>query len=78
MNLYKISQIENNDWDTYDGAIVCAETANEARCINPDDSDNYNVWIHPTKVHQYVYVELIGKALENTQKGVVLASFNAG
>lgn len=35
MNLYKISQDVNDDYDTWDSAIVCAENENEARKIHP-------------------------------------------
>ncbi|TGE52979.1 hypothetical protein C6P18_02595 [Weissella confusa] len=31
MNLYKISQDVNDDWDTYDSAVVVAESAEAAR-----------------------------------------------
>ncbi len=31
MKLYKISQNINNNYDTYDSAIVCAENEDEAR-----------------------------------------------
>lgn len=35
MNIYKISQNINNGWDTYDSAIVCAESEEDARKIHP-------------------------------------------
>lgn len=35
MNLYKISQDVNNDWDTFDSAVVVAESAEEAKKIIP-------------------------------------------
>jgi hypothetical protein len=37
MNLYKISQNSNNDYDTYDSAIVAAESEDAARRIHPGD-----------------------------------------
>lgn len=33
--LYKLSQNLNNDYDTYDSAIVCADSEQEARKIHP-------------------------------------------
>ena len=44
MNLYKISQSANNDYDTYDSAIVAAENEEEARKINPCKYDPYRDW----------------------------------
>jgi len=47
MNLYKISQTVNNDYDTYDSAVVAAPSAEAAKRICPDgfyelrDDDNY-------------------------------------
>jgi inorganic pyrophosphatase/exopolyphosphatase len=92
MNLYKISQSENRDYDTYDSAIVAAETDEEARQIHPCPSygrcnsngefvSNYGPeWPQrdwaPT-VFQ-VNVEFIGTAKDGTEAGVILASFNAG
>lgn len=35
MNLYKISQDVNDDWDTFDSAVVVAESAEEAKKIIP-------------------------------------------
>lgn len=35
MNLYLIWQDENNDYDTYDSAIVCAKSGDEAVKIHP-------------------------------------------
>lgn len=39
MKLWLISQSENNGWDTYDSAVVAAETEDEARNIYPDNWD---------------------------------------
>ena len=35
MKLYKISQDENNDYDTFDSAVVMAETEEQARNMDP-------------------------------------------
>lgn len=77
-NLYLIWQDENGDYDTYDSAVVCAETEEEARNIHPGlspENAKYN-WVEDTsKVH----VILIGKASDrNRGSGVICASFNAG
>lgn len=86
MKIYLISQKVNNDYDTYDSAVVCAENENEARKINPGggeeitdnpDTDGtalYSVWCFLKDVQ----VEYIGEAKEGSVKDVILASFRAG
>jgi hypothetical protein len=39
MKLWLISQEVNNNWDTYDSAVVAANTEEEARLIYPDNWD---------------------------------------
>lgn len=82
MNLYLISQDENNDFDTFDCAVVRAESEEEAARINPDGKgerwipkDSYDTWAHSVEA---VSVVLLGVALEGSTKGVVCASFNKG
>lgn len=81
MNLYLLTQDVNMGWDTYDSAIVCAESEEEAVKIHP----NGEIW---GTVYQWDYAwaenpslvkcRKIGVADESIEKGVVLASFNAG
>jgi hypothetical protein len=77
MNLYLISQSVNNDYDTFDSAIVAAESDEDARRMHPggDYDEPGRTW---TADQSKVQVELIGIAKEDTKAGVVLASFNAG
>ena len=86
MNIYKISQTVCRGYDTYDSAIVVAETAQSATLIYPswhkeknwyeDYEDNpCFAWSHPKDVQ----VKLIGIASrEFTEECVLLASYNAG
>lgn len=78
MKLWIISQTENDDYDTYDSAVVAAKTADDARHIMPGHGewgDTYSAWCSsPDKVE----VKCIGEAAPNTSAGVILASFNAG
>lgn len=87
MKLYLISQSVNNDYDTFDEAVVCAESEEEARKIHPDggydyeedgvarDRDTlYGTWAKKKDVK----VTEIGEANEKQKKGVVCASFHAG
>lgn len=91
MNLYLISQKDNSGYDTYDSAVVAAESDEAAKIISPCGSrtwdqtrgvwlfggayeDEHSSWTHPDNVS----VKLIGTAVEGTDAGVVVASFNAG
>jgi len=78
MKLWRISQDKNRGYDTYDSAIVAANTEDEARHITPstrDWGDTYSAWVsRPDQVE----VEEIGEAKEGTEAGIILASFNAG
>lgn len=75
MNLYKISQTINGGYDTFDAAIVAAESENEARDIHPN-GEGYETlygWCSP----EYVKVELLCENYRGSA-GVILASYNAG
>ena len=80
MKLFLLSQNINSGYDTYDSIIVCAETEEDARKIHPYGGENtknngeYSVWADP----EDVFVEEIGTANKDVEKGVVIASFNAG
>ena len=74
MKLYLISQSENNDYDTYDSAVVCAPNEATARSITP----GYGFGSSWCSSPQAVKVEFIGDASCDVKEGVVLASFNAG
>lgn len=83
MKLWLISQTINTDYDTYDSAVVAAETEEEARRTYPSGSPDkgwpdklgmFPDWALPADV---TAVE-IGTAKEGTKPGVIIASFNAG
>ncbi len=87
MNLYLISQKTNQDYDTFDSAVVAAPTAEVAAQMDPaeDTLSGYIDWDNPElRVDHWcdnlsdVKVRLIGKAVEGTKQGVICASFNAG
>lgn len=88
MKLYRISQEENNGYDTYDSAVVAAPDEETAKDIAPDNYSTrcvmvdwerakraYSDW---AKTRDAVKVEYIGEAKEGTEQGVIVASFNAG
>lgn len=74
MKLYKISQDENNDWDTYDSAVVAASTAKKAITIHPGGS-HYTIgdWADS----KFIKVEFLGTAKKGTKKSVICASYKA-
>lgn len=74
MKLYLISQDSNNNYDTYDSAVVAARNAEEAKKTKIGDIGPYGSWVSPSKVE----VKLIGTAVKGTEEGVLLGSFNAG
>jgi hypothetical protein len=75
MNLYLISQVVNQDYDTFDAAVVCAESEQDARLIHPEGPDGWeSMWAPVDKVE----VKFLGSADPSVEAGVVCASFNAG
>lgn len=83
MNLYLLVQRENTGYDTYDSCVVAAANADLARLIRPS---SYHTW---EDLKQYdpmdwaskpenVEVILLGTAIEGTEDGIVISSFNAG
>ena len=80
MNLYLISQDVNNNYDTYDSAVVQAKSEEEARKIYPGrkngllpDYITYD-WANPKNVK----VQIIGSAAPGIEDVVICASYNAG
>ena len=79
LKLFKIWQEVNNNRNTYDAAIVVAESEYEAVMINPDvhneEWNDYNEWCDI----DHVNVLCIGDATGDLKAGdFVVASFNAG
>jgi len=80
MNLWLISQTDVKGWDTFDSAVVAAETEEEAKLMYPGNGDDIRnesgeFW---TKRPELVTAILIGNATNGIEKGVVCASFHAG
>lgn len=80
MNLYRLTQNENRGYDTYDACIVAARTLDDAAQIHPSAFckkcwDQSGSW---ASTPENVNVEYIGKAATGIERGVILASFNAG
>ena len=83
MKLYLISQDENQDYDTYGSAVVCALDEDSARMMAPN-GENGEQFNFATRYSQWcsspdkVVVKFIGDAAPDLPVGVVCASFNAG
>ena len=93
MKLWLLRQEQREGYDTYDSAIVAAETEDQARRIHPSDSYEYSEakkcfgykdssWNFNddswAKDIELITVSEIGEANPDLPAGVVLASFNAG
>jgi len=42
MKLYLLSQDVNDEWDTYDSCVVCAEDEDDARRVHPSSDVTHN------------------------------------
>ena len=90
MKLWMISQNENDDYDTFDSAVVAAETEADARHMSPAD-----IWMSPGHIRSdaerednkrcywtsnvdAVTVRLLGEAAPGMEAEIICASFNAG
>ena len=77
--LYLISQNSTRGYDTYDSCVVCAESEEAARMINPDGE-----WTRTYRRSSWcstpdqVTVQCLGSAKPSLELGIVLSSFNAG
>ena len=79
MNIYLISQDENDDYETYDSAVVAAESEADARSISPDGAECEIKGISWVWTNQaYVTARFIGIAGIGINRGVICSSFNAG
>lgn len=79
MKLYLLSQSENDGYDTFDSCVVCAESEEDAKTITPDGHpmipNAYATWASDVS---NVQCQEIGEANAFQQRGVIIASFNAG
>ncbi len=83
MKLFKISQTENECYDTYEAAVVRCENEEEARNMSPTngqptDWEEDIRWTGWCSGPEHVKVEYLGESLSGVPAGVILVSFNAG
>lgn len=80
MKLFLIQQGQNDNYDTYDSAVVAAPDEETAKQMNPatgkpkDWSYGYSSWCNGP---EHVTVRYLGEAVD-VEQGVVCASYNAG
>ena len=84
MKLFKIYQNINKGYDTYDSAVVVANSAEEAQKIHPNDSSGdfsmYDSWVSRPDLVSVIYLgEVVGEPDDDIYPGAIIcASFNAG
>ena len=84
MKLYKVWQDTIHGYDTFSDMVVCARSAEAARCMHPYDKkypdlDNWteapNTWCHTAAE---AIVEYLGEAKNGLLPGVICTAFHAG
>lgn len=84
MNLYLLSQNENCGYDRFISCVVCAETEDDAKTIEPDFDNNrkpfkpnniYGTWAFTI---DGIHCEYIGVAAPHLSRGVIIHSLYAG
>jgi hypothetical protein len=84
MKLFKIYQNINRGYDTYDSAVVVADSAAEAQQIHPNsrsgDFSMYDSWVaYPGLVKVMYLGEVVGEPDSDIYPGAIICtSFNAG
>lgn len=82
MKLFLISQNQNNDYDTYDSAVVAASDEEAARQMDPGTGSPVKEWNRQYSSWcagpEHVTVRYLGEAADGVEHGIVCASFNAG
>jgi len=80
MKLWRIFQTVNHNYDSWDSAVVAADTETEARKTHPGGPSYAG---RPFNADEWAKLEdvqcvCIGEAAEWVEPGVIVASFNAG
>jgi hypothetical protein len=84
MKLFRLHQNINTGYDTYDSAVVVADSAEEAQKIHPNgasgDFSMYDSWVARPDLVTVTYLgEIVGEPERDIYPGAIIcASFNAG
>lgn len=80
MNIYKLSQNVNHDYDTYDSCVVCAENEESAKRIHPStiwesggyyNEDTKEFWTHNIHGTPYLFEGKYGSWTNNLDVVIV-------
>ena len=79
MKLFKIYQNINTDYDTFDSAVVVANSAEEAQNIHPSGGsgsfDMYVNWVSRPDLVELIYLgEVVGELDEDIYPGAIICS----
>ena len=79
MKLFKIYQDINTDYDTFDSAVVVANSAEEAQNIHPSGGsgsfDMYVNWVSRPDLVELIYLgEVVGELDEDIYPGAIICS----
>ena len=84
MKIFRLHQNINTSYDTYDSAVVVADSAEEAQKIHPNgasgDFSMYDSWVARPDLVTVTYLgEIVGEPERDIYPGAIIcASFNAG
>lgn len=82
MNIYHLTQNEENGYDTYSDCVVVAKTNKAARNIHPSGDKSHwkdNKWFQDWASNpKNVSAQFIGKAKKGLEGTVICASYHAG
>jgi hypothetical protein len=79
MKLFKIYQDINTDYDTFDSAVVVANSAEEAQNIHPSGGsgsfDMYVNWVSRPDLVELIYLgEVVGELDEDIYPGAIICT----
>jgi hypothetical protein len=79
MKLFKIYQNINTDYDTFDSAVVVANSAEEAQNIHPSGGsgsfDMYVNWVSRPDLVELIYLgEVVGELDEDIYPGAIICT----
>ena len=80
MKLFRLHQNINTSYDTYDSAVVVADSAEEAQKIHPcggsSDFDMYDTWVVRPGLVKVMYLgEVVGEPDSAIYPGAVIGSW---
>jgi len=55
-NIYLVSQHDNNNWDTYNAMVVCANSLAKAKEMHPDMDQAHGDALHWNRIREYPHI----------------------